>query len=352
VLLAALKSDPRPVGRLQLALLLALGAALTVAALVGVTLAAGWHSVLHGLFHPRWSWIVVAPAGVAVSHVGYTLAYREVARSDDGPQLTGRRAAAMVISGFGPFSLRGGIAFDASGFSEAGVERKEAALRVLVLGIVEYAVLAPAAFAAAVYLIAIHWRTQSGLLPSWVIGVPAGAVFTLTLLYIYERTEGRHPHWAPLRHFLDAVQRTLSMLNTWPQGPLIFLGMAIYLAGDIAALAACLAIFNRDSHWSLPEIMVGFATGYALTRRTLPLGGAGVVEALLPFALNWVGIPLRNGLLAVVGYRLFNLWIAAVAGLLGLVSLKQSHYAAGSDHRRKVTPSFSKPISDKANTDN
>jgi hypothetical protein len=35
----------------------------------------------------------------------------------------------------------------------------------------------------------------------------------------------------------------------------------------------------------------------------LPLGGAGVVEGLLPFALGWVRIALAPAVLAVVAYR-------------------------------------------------
>jgi uncharacterized membrane protein YbhN (UPF0104 family) len=56
-------------------------------------------------------------------------------------------------------------------------------------------------------------------------------------------------------------------------------------------------------------VVVGYATGYALTRRTLPLAGAGAVEALLPFALLWVGYALPAAVLAVFAYRIFNLWL-------------------------------------------
>ena len=53
-------------------------------------------------------------------------------------------------------------------------------------------------------------------------------------------------------------------------------------------------------------LIIGYAAGYALTRRTLPLAGAGVVEALLPFALVWVGADLAPAVLAVFVYRFFN----------------------------------------------
>ena len=60
------------------------------------------------------------------------------------------------------------------------------------------------------------------------------------------------------------------------------------------------------------------ATGYALTRRTLPLGGAGAVDALLPFALSWCGISLAAAVLAVFTYRVFNLWLPILPAALGL----------------------------------
>jgi uncharacterized membrane protein YbhN (UPF0104 family) len=55
-----------------------------------------------------------------------------------------------------------------------------------------------------------------------------------------------------------------------------------------------------------------------LTRRALPLGGAGVVEALLPFALGWLKIALAPALLAVFAYRVINLWLPLVPALVGL----------------------------------
>jgi len=51
---------------------------------------------------------------------------------------------------------------------------------------------------------------------------------------------------------------------------------------------------------------LAYATGYALTRRSMPLGGAGITEALMTFALHWAGQPVLPALAAVVVYRVFN----------------------------------------------
>jgi len=61
----------------------------------------------------------------------------------------------------------------------------------------------------------------------------------------------------------------------------------------------------------------------ALTRRTLPLGGAGTVEVLVSFALAWTGVPLANAVLAVCAYRFFNLWLPLLPAAIGLRHLKR-----------------------------
>src|SRR5207244_12795265 len=91
-------------------------------------------------------------------------------------------------------------------------------------------------------------------------------------------------------------------------GAAAFIGMAVYWAGEVFVLWVCLAAFTQVTP-SVAAVVVGYATGYALTRRTLPLAGAGAVEALLPFALVWVGYSLPAAGLAVFAYRVFNLWL-------------------------------------------
>jgi uncharacterized membrane protein YbhN (UPF0104 family) len=300
------------------------GLALACAAIFGIVfLVVGVHPVLRQLRHIAWIWLVVAAGATIASHIGYLLAYREVARHDDGPEIRPARAAAIVVTGFGLVVPRGGFALDNATLCEHGVSSSEARQRVMSLGILEYAILAPATFGAALALLLQHINAQAGLLPSWVIGVPAGTVVTLLLL----PNRGRLRRRGRLRHrlarTLDAIMATLSMLRSTPNGPLAALGMAIYWAADIAALAACLALFGGH-HASIAAIIVGYSTGYALTRRSLPLSGAGAVEALLPFALSWVSVPLAEGVLAVLAYRAFNLWLAVGPAAAGLRYLRRS----------------------------
>lgn len=62
--------------------------------------------------------------------------------------------------------------------------------------------------------------------------------------------------------------------------------------------------------------MVAYATGYALTRRSMPLGGAGATEALITFALHWMGGPIPACVAVVVVYRLFNFAVLTIPALV------------------------------------
>lgn len=95
----------------------------------------------------------------------------------------------------------------------------------------------------------------------------------------------------------------------------------MYWLGDIFCLWAALHVFYVHAPPVAP-LVLGYATGYALTRRALPLGGAGVVEALLPFALGWVDIRLAAALLAVLAYRMINLWLPMIPAFAGIPALR------------------------------
>ena len=297
------------------------GAAISWAALVGVTWAAGWDQVWRGLLDANWQWIVVAPIAVLFSHLGYALTYREISVAGQGPDLEGEESVAMVTTGFWPFSPRGGFALDARGFRNLGLTKREAALRVRTLGMIEYVVLAPATFACALYLFLSGRPAQRGLLPSWIIGVPVGTAVAIGLLVSYRRAGRPQSWWRPGRYALDAAEETIRLLRSWSNGPLALVGMSAYWAADMAALFVCMAVFTHRQPVG-PAIVVGYATGYALTRRSLPLAGAGAVEALLPFALTWVGYPLATAILGVIAYRLFNLWFAVIPAVAGLRQLR------------------------------
>lgn len=311
-------------GRREVAFSIAIAATLAAAALLGIAWAAGFGEVGELLVRPHWHWFLLALAGLVASLIGYTFAYRELARADEGPELPVHHAGALVATGFGVFIPRGGFALDHEALCDVGVPPREAELRVRGLGLLEYAILAPAAFASALYLLVAGFPDRAGVQMSWIVGVPVGTAVTLILLRHRARLRDGGRVRNALARFLDAVHR-LGCLFVPPRKRSVgaFVGMSVYWVGDIFVLWACLAAFMRHGTPSVTALILGYATGYALSRRTLPFAGAGAVEALLPFALTWVGVALAPALLAVFAYRIFNLWLPLIPGTPGLLVLKR-----------------------------
>ena len=83
--------------------------------------------------------------------------------------------------------------------------------------------------------------------------------------------------------------------------------MSVYWAADIAAFAACMAVFTHR-HAVAPALGRRLRHGLHFGRAEPALAGAGAVEALLPVALSWVGYSLAMALFADIAYRLFILW--------------------------------------------
>ncbi|MDX6485125.1 MAG: putative heme transporter, partial [Gaiellaceae bacterium] len=264
-------------------------------------------------------WFATAFGAQAIAYVGYVLAYREVARVDDGCDFPTRNVIAAVTAGFGPFIARGGFAVDVHAFKQAGLSDREVRVRVLGLGALEYALLAPAACIVAIQLLADGHSPSLGLTLPWAIAVPLGFV---AALWAVGRREDLRAHAGRRRHLAEALD-SIQVLKTLfaRRHALAPLGTALYWFGDIFCLWACLQAFTHGTP-DISLLLLGYATGYALTRRTLPLGGAGAVDALLPFALSWCGISLAAAVLAVFAYRVFNLWLPTIPAALGLRSLR------------------------------
>jgi putative heme transporter len=302
----------------KLAVLLVLAAVLALGALACVAWAAGFGSVAHVLIHPRWGWIAAALGGELVAYAGYTFAYGEIARAEDGAELDTPKAAALVATGFAAFLQGGGFALDREALRRVGLSKRQARERVLALAMVEYAVLAPAtAVAALLVLLRVKGLGASMTLP-WIVGVPAGATIALVALRFRRRIERSNGWRAALGHALSALGFVLGLARS--RSAVAYAGIAVYWLGDVFCLWATLHVFAAQPP-PVAQLLVGYASGYALTRRALPLGGAGVVEVLLPFALGWVGIALPQALLAVVLYRAINLWLPMIPALVSIPAL-------------------------------
>ena len=295
---------------------------LEAAALAGLTWWAGWRDVLRALSTENAWWFALCAAGQILAYVGYTLALRGVTCADDGVALDLPVAFGIVGLGFSPLfsaNAAGGFSIDLATLRAAGMPRPEALRRVLALCALEYALLAPAV-AICGLLLFFHLfgtATPDVALP-WLAVVPgalAAAWFTSPRRagrYTYRAGAGRIRNG--FAHAVGALALLRTILVDRSEHGIPFLGAALYWAGDMATLWAALQIFGIQL--TLPQLVLAYGTGWALTRRSLPLGGPGLVEVLLAWVLTWFDVPFANAAAGVIAYRCFNLWLALVPAAL------------------------------------
>ena len=298
-------------------------ASLAVGTLIAMAWVAGFERIYHHLLSVNPVWFAVAFGAEILAYVGYVFSYREVARVEDGQRIAHMDAVAAVAAGFGPFVARGGFTIDVHAFKKVGLSDRDVRVRVMGLGALEYALLAPAACVVAIQFLAQGAHKPSlGLTLPWAIAVPLGFAGAIWAVERRDRFIGR-PGWrGVVGHGLESIF-VLRCLFTRPEHLIGPLGTAIYWFGDIVALWACLHAFTHGTP-DISVLLIGYATGYALSRRTLPFGGAGAVEALLPFALSWSGISLAAAVLAVFTYRIFNFWLPTLPAAIGMRHLQAS----------------------------
>ena len=311
--------------------MLVLPAVLALGAIAGLATLAGSERIDRAARHIHPVWLVLCFGGELLAYAGYVLAVRDTAKVDRGPKLSFGDSIQAVVGGFGVFAATrtsGGFAVDYWALRRAGEDRDGAVARVLALGALEYAVLAPATLCAAIALMVSGEDVPLGLTLPWLAVIP-GAVVAIWLSSPRRARKWGHAgsRSGSLRqafaHFVSGLAILRSMLVAPPrEHGLGLLGTAAYWAGDIACLWGALAFFGNP-RLSVPALIVGYSTGYVLTRRSLPAGGAGVVEIALTFALHWVGFPFVRALLGVVVYRLFNLWLPIIPALAVLPTVDE-----------------------------
>lgn len=298
---------------------------LALSAVAGLAYIAGSDRIDRAARNLHPGWLLLCLGGELLAYAGYVLMVRDTAKVDKGPKLTFGRSLQAVVAGFGVFAATrtsGGFAVDYWVLRSAGEDRDGAVARVLALGALEYAILAPAALCSAIAILFSDQDVPLSLTLPWLLVIP-GAVAAIWLTaperaarYSHPSGDGRIAH--TFAHAVRGLTILRTMFTSTPrEHGLGLLGTVAYWAGDIACLWGALQVFGNP-RLSVPALILGYATGYVLTRRSLPAGGAGVVEIALTFALHWVGFPFVRALLGVVVYRLFNLWLPILPALATL----------------------------------
>jgi hypothetical protein len=327
--------------RLPLLVTTAAAAAAFFGALAGMSAIAGWSSVTHH-FHSRSAfWLAVGFAAETAAFCAYIFAYRGVAAVDGGPRLRPLEATELVAVGFGAFLAKGGAALDSKALRSGENSEREGEVRVLALDALEHAPLAPAAWAAAITLL-VQGRHKPGLdftIP-WSTLVPLGAVLAFVGVRHRSRFVGKDGWRGKLGDILEGIAVLFRLAREWRAHWPAFVGATIYWAGDVLCLWASLKPF--DAAPRVAPIVLAHAVGYVLTRRTLPLAGAGIVEVLMPLTLVAAGAPFAGAILGVFVYRLFNLWLPLLPAAVALPRLRRRYGRAG-ETRFGSVPQGSKP---------
>jgi uncharacterized membrane protein YbhN (UPF0104 family) len=263
------------------------------------------------------AWVALVAVGSLLTYPAYIAAYRSIACIGGHPPLALATVARVVVAGFGPFAVAGGFGIDKEALHALHEDEHSARVRVMALGTLEWAVLAPTACVVSIVLLAQGTKIMASLLWPWALAVPAG--FALALWASsprraerLSRIGGRHRAW--MAQGLQGVGVLRGLLRHPGRHRGAWIGTVLYWVADIAAFYGAVRAFGLTP--GAGKVIIAYATGYAATRRSLPLGGAGVTEALMTYSLYWVGEPLAPALGAVLAYRLFNLIVISAPAVL------------------------------------
>lgn len=302
-------------------LVVLVAAAATAAVALVLASSAGWPHVLRIAETTRsWTWLIACGTGELLAYSGYVLTVRDMARVDQGSELELSASVTTVVAGFGVFAATrssGGFAVDYWAFRKTGATRREALRRVLGLNFLEYLILSLAALAASLLLfLRLDGRAgAAATLPSLtILPVIALAAWATSPQRVHRLSKPRHG-W--IRRLLADSVAGAAMVRKLLISPrehgLGVAGNSLYWAGDILCLWAALQLVH--AHLPVAVLVLAYSGGYVLTRRALPAGGAGIVEAALTLALSGFGLHPARALLAVLIYRLFNFWLPIVPAL-------------------------------------
>ena len=331
-----------------------LAAGLNVAAVTGLADIAGFRAVYASLTRIQWPWLCAVPTALALSAIGYYLAYRRIYAAEGGYVLPRRQLTAVVAAGFGGLFSTGRIRPDGLVLQASGASRRQAMVRLTTLTGMEQAILALYGCAASIALLCLG---QPGIpldftLPWAVIPIPAfAAAFWLASRY-RARLPERAGWRARLSVFLDAVLLIRALFARPVRYRGAMGGMALFWAGDAAAVWSALAAFGVLMNGA--ALLVGYCTGMVVTRRTAPLAAAGILTLILPLTIWASGAPLATAITGVAACRLLGGWLSLPPALASLPVLRETtrqaamttHAVPGTGTARGPRASSLMPVSD------
>jgi uncharacterized membrane protein YbhN (UPF0104 family) len=279
------------------------------------------------LGHLHAGWVGIVATAQLLTYPAYVLAYRSIARLGRPTRLSISTVVRIVVAGFGPLAVSGGFGVDKDALRALEQDETGAQVRVGAMATIEWAVLAPATCVVAIVLLAAGSNVAGSLLWPWAVGLPALVACALWATAPERIERLSHPCGRRidlLAHVLDGINSVRTMAGQPHRYAGAWGGTALYWTAEICALYGALRAVGLDL--SIGRTILAYATGYLASRRSLPLGGAGLTEALLVYSLYELHEPLGPAIDAVMIYRAFNFLVVVIPALIayrGLDSLRQ-----------------------------
>jgi uncharacterized membrane protein YbhN (UPF0104 family) len=295
----------------------ALATAIAAIAVLAIAHITGADAIGRAFEQVQPQWLGLVAGAELITYPAYMLAYRSIARLEGHAPMALPLVARIVVAGFGPFALGGGFGIDKQALHALDEDEDSARRRVVALGTMEWVLLAPLACVVSIVLLVQGANVLPSLLWPWALAVPAGFAAALWATASH-RTEWLRRVWggrlSTIACSLDGVGKMRVLVARAPEFRGAWLGISLYWAADIFAFYGALRMFGINP--GALEVVIAYSTGYAATRRSLPLGGAGVTEFLMTYSLYWLRFPLAPALAAVLAYRVFNFLLVAAPAVV------------------------------------
>src|SRR2546430_9360394 len=162
-------AEQHPLALPLLALLIATATSVAMASV------AGFRAVDSALQRANPAWLGLILGARLAAYAGYALAHRATLTPAGRASIPVDARLKLVAFGAAATSLAGGFATDHRAMRGAGASPREATVRVLSLGALEWATLAPVAWICALTLLGAA-RVQDAVTVPWAVGVPVGCI--------------------------------------------------------------------------------------------------------------------------------------------------------------------------------
>jgi putative heme transporter len=303
-----------------------LAIAVGVALVTGIGRLAGFADLRRAVRGADPGWLAVCVAGQIAVFTGYTGAIRHAIADGGRTWMPAGLVARLVLASFAAtqvfaFGGVGGLAIVYWAFRRVGLERDEAAVRMIGLNTAVYLVFGAVGWSAAAWAL-VSASAPAGMTVPWLIGIPVVLVAARWFTAPDRISRWTAPATTVWRRALGtgvaAAAWVRAALGSRERRPL-FAWAACYWVGDIASLWAALRAFGADP--PLSAVVVAYTTGYLAQSLPIPLIATGGVDAATTFLLHAVGVPLDVALLGVVTHRVFAFWLPVIPGSVFALSL-------------------------------